>query len=298
MFKNILVPVTPSSRCEQAADAAIGFAQRFESKLVLLHVHGFEHRWGEAELLDRAGDLEAIKSSIEEQYREKLKGVDNHRIIVTQGVPHVEILRISREMDSDLIVMCPYSKDTVDREYLMWTRVGSTMEQVSRQAQCPVMIVTRPTPYGEHVFRDILVATDFSKQAGFVVKYASQMARHYGSDLTVLNVLDTDGLAKKMSQEEIVQEIGERMDRMEADYGEYLKGITASSYECWEGQPATEILKLARVNNSDVILMAHHSSENDPEKALLGSTLAQVATKSLRPVMSINHAFEMRGGDK
>jgi nucleotide-binding universal stress UspA family protein len=292
MFKNIMAPVTPSAYCERSADTAIAFAQRFEANLVLLHVYGSEHRWGEAELLTSTEELEKIRASIAKHFAEKLKGVTSQSIMVTQGVPHVEILRAAREMESDLIVMCPYRKEVAEREKTLWARVGSTMERVAQQAHCPVMLVPRATPYGEHVFRTIVAATDFSMAAGHVVDYAGQMARHYNANLTVLNVLDTDTTARDMTQEGIGREISERKKRMAVEYGGILRDIKACAYECWEGQPAVEILKLARTENADLILMAHQG-EADPEKALLGSTVALVAGKATCPVISLNHHFTL-----
>ncbi len=52
MFKDILLAITPSELCDCAADAAFHFAQRFESRLVLLHVCGMRQGWGEMEFLD------------------------------------------------------------------------------------------------------------------------------------------------------------------------------------------------------------------------------------------------------
>ena len=50
---------------------------------------------------------------------------------------------------------------------------------------------------------------------------------------------------------------------MEQEFGERLGGMTGLSYECWEGKPAMEILKLARMKGADMILMAHHSKERN-----------------------------------
>ena len=56
-----------------------------------------------------------------------------------------------------------------------------------------------------------------------------------------------------------------------------------------EGTPYVEILKLAREKQGDLIVMAHHTREIDPEKALLGSTVEQVVLRSACPVASVNH---------
>ena len=49
-----------------------------------------------------------------------------------------------------------------------------------------------------------------------------------------------------------------------------------------------EILKFAREKSADLIVMAHHTREIDPEKALLGSTVEQVVLRSACPVASVN----------
>jgi nucleotide-binding universal stress UspA family protein len=56
-----------------------------------------------------------------------------------------------------------------------------------------------------------------------------------------------------------------------------------------EGTPYVEILKFAREKQADLIVMAHHTREIDPELALLGSTVEQVVLRSSCPVASVNH---------
>ena len=48
-------------------------------------------------------------------------------------------------------------------------------------------------------------------------------------------------------------------------------------------------IKFAREKEADLIAMAHHTREVDPEKALLGSTVEQVVLRSACPVASVNH---------
>lgn len=296
MFKDILLAITPSAMCECAADAAIAFAQRFESNLYVVHVCGIEQGWGDMEFLESSGATEKIKTNIEDYYREKLKGVPSHKVMVVPGLPHTEILRLARKLDTDLIVMGPHTKEYAEKRAKMWGMAGSTLEKVSRKARCPVMIVTRETPYGEQKFTNILVATDFSKQSECAVNYGGQMTRQYKANLTMFNVLDIEEEGKSLLQSEIVKEINTRKEQMVTQYGGRLGGIKTCTYECLEGAPAIEILKMARMKNADMIIMAHHSKDTDPEEALLGSTLAQVAVNSLCPTMSVNHHFDMRCG--
>jgi len=292
MFKDIVLAVTPSEICECAADKAFSFAQRFDSKLNIVHVAGMEQGWGQIQHLEASGETDRIKKNIEEFYKEKLKGIENWDITVAAGMPHNEILRLARQRDADLIIMGPHTKEYAEKRSKMWGMAGSTLERVSQKARCPVMIVTKGAPYGEQAFRNILVATDFSEAAECAVAYGGQMARHYKADLTVFHVLEPGDY----SQQEIERKVNEAKERMQAEFAPRLDGIANCVYEAWEGKPAMEILKLARLRKADFIIMAHHTREKDPEKAFLGSTVAQVALNAVCPTMSVNRYFDMRCG--
>lgn len=287
MFQDIVLALTPSEACECAVDTAIAFAQRFESKLTILHVYEQEHGgWGEADYFMNSADMKKLGGAIEEHYCEKLKGLDNCKVLVVPGVPHIEIRRVARSQDADLIIMGSPAKESLEHRSL------SNLELVSQKARCPVMIVTQPTPYGEQKFLNILVATDFSPEAACAVSYGGQLAQLYKANLTLFHALDIE--PGQMTQKEIVKLIDQSKERLATEYAERLRGIKNMRYECCEGRPPMEILKLARGLDSNLIMMAHHSRSRDPETALFGSTLAQVASNSNCPTLSINRHFDMR----
>ncbi|THB67102.1 MAG: universal stress protein [Desulfovibrio sp.] len=292
MFKDIVLAVTPSEICEHAADKAFAFAQRFDAKLTIVHVTGTAQGWGQMRFLEASGDTERIRQNIEEYYAEKLQGVPDYTIKVVAGVPHNEILRIARKVNADLIIMGPHTKDYAEKRSKMWGMAGSTLERVSQKARCPVMIVTRDAPYGEQRFKTILVATDFSKQAECAVGYSGQLARQYKADLIVFHVLGESDV----SQSEMAARSDAAKERMGTEFEGLLRGLEGVTYEAWEGKPAMEVLKMARLKKADLIMMAHHSTEKDPEKAFLGSTVAQVALNAVCPTMSINRQFDLRCG--
>jgi len=298
MFKDILLAITPSELCDCAADAAFHFAQRFDSKLAIVHVCGMSQGWGDMEFLESSGEVNKIRASVEDYYKDKLKGLSNYEIKVVPGVPHAEILRIARKMNSDLVIMGPHTKEYAERRSRVWGMAGSTLEQVSQRSRCPVMIVTRATPYGEHNFFNIVAGTDFSEQADCAVYYGGQIARHYKASLTVFNCVELPSESGRvsLSQPEIQRAVADAKERLEERYGEKLRGIKNCTFEAWEGSPAMEILKLARMRDANLILMAHHTREKDPEKAFLGSTVVQVALNSICPTMSVNKHFDLRCG--
>ena len=56
----------------------------------------------------------------------------------------------------------------------------------------------------------------------------------------------------------------------------------------WEGIPYVELLKFARETSGDLIVMAHHTKDIDPEKAFFSHTIEQVVLRSACPVVSVN----------
>jgi len=293
MFKDIIIAVTPTEICDCAADTAFGFAQRFDAKLHLVHVCGADQGWGAIRHLEASGETKLIEEEIKEFYKERLKGISDYKISVVPGVPYSEVLRIARKENSDLIIMGPHTREFTEMKAKMWGMAGSTLERVAQRARCPVMIVTRETPYGEQHFQTIVVATDFSQPSECAIGYGGQLARHHKSRLIVFHCLTETGLP----QTEYIRRSDEAKKRMTKEFGDgLLRGLADVDYVAWEGKPSMETLKLARQESAGMILMAHHSKEIDPEKAYLGSTVAQVALNAICPTMSINRHFDLRCG--
>lgn len=293
MFTDILLAITPSEICQHAADTAFAFAQKHNAKLRILNVCGLPtDGWGSIEHLIPSGDVKKIKTNIEAYYRQQIEALGkNVAVEVVPGLPHSEILRLSRKLDTDLIVMGPHNREHEEKRSKMWGMAGSTLEKVSQKARCPVMIVSRACPVAAHGFSSLLVATDFSDQAECAVGYSGQLARQYKAKLTLLNVVD----AQDLKRESVEKKIVESKSRMNEAFASRLAGLDYT-FEAWEGEPAMEILKMARVTNADLIIMAHHSKEMDPERAFLGSTVSQVALNASCPTISVNRHFDLRCG--
>lgn len=285
MFKDIIVGVTPTGIDACAVKAAIRFADRFESQLYLAHVAGMEQGWGSIEHLAPSGETDQIGTKIRAMYDEYLGITPGAQIVVVPGIPHNELLRLARQKNTDLIVMGPHTKEYEEKRSKMWGMAGSTLERVSQRARCPVMIVHKEVDCKDPLFENIVVATDFSDQAECAVSYGGQMARQYKARLTVMHVCGPDGQGRD-----------ECLARLERDYGPRLDGVQGVNFQAVTGEPAMEILRAARQSGADLVIMAHHSKESDPEKAFLGSTVTQVALNAPCPTMSVNRHFDLRCG--
>ena len=139
-------------------------------------------------------------------------------------------------------------------------------------------------------FSNIILATDFSERAQHAFDFASGMTRRYQAKLHIFHVVPVihDENVLILDQANIENSIDDAKGRMKRKYGSELEGVVEYSFESWEGRPHVEILKFARWRNADLIIMAHHSKEIDPEKTLLGSNVVRVALSAACPTISIN----------
>ena len=139
-------------------------------------------------------------------------------------------------------------------------------------------------------FSNIVLATDFSERGHRAFDFAFRMTRQYQAKLHIFHVVPVihDETVLILDQTKIEKRIHDALEKMKYKYGSELEGVVEYSFESWEGRPYVEILKFARWRNADLIIMAHHSKEIDPEKALLGSNVVRVALSAACPTISIN----------
>jgi len=292
MFKKILLATSGAPSTFGAARVAFDMAKRYGAEVVVFNVMGVptkaysqlvnDVRTGEEIEVDdeyRAWVEEELKSTFAKQ----IESVEYSRIVTTTGVPSREILRAAREEDADLIVMGASSGDSsaYRKGY-----PGSTLQRVAKAARCPVLTVHRETASYWGGFGNILFATDFSRQADSAFKFALATGKELDCDLTLFHALDISG--KVTDQNAIEDEIIEARNRIRETYVSQMDDFKKYDIEVWEGVPYVEIVKLAREKSADLIVMAHHNRELDPEKARIGSTMEQVILRAGCPVVSVS----------
>lgn len=293
MSKKILLATTGSPASFGAARVAFEMARRYNAELLLFHVVGVptkaysqivnDVRTGEEVQVDD-DYMQWVEDELKTTYAQQLEGAGQVRFLLTTGVPQREILRAARNEDVDLIVMGASSggKDHLNsRGY-----PGSTLQKVAKAAKCPVMTVHRESASYKGGFSNILFGTDFSKQALSAFKYALNAAKEFDCDLTLFHALDISG--KVLSQNEIEDKLMAARKRIRETYGSQMDDFKNYDIEVWEGVPYVEIVKLARERMADLIVMAHHTQDLDPEAAKLGSTMEQVILRANCPVVSVN----------
>jgi nucleotide-binding universal stress UspA family protein len=220
-----------------------------------------------------------------------LADTDDVSIEAAVGVPHREILRKARQDDVDLIIMGAHTRQEDVGATRYRNVAGSTMQKVAKAARCPVVIISRPCTTCWKLFSNIIFGTDFSKAADYAYMFAYKLAREVGARLHLFHACDinTHEPGRILGQTEIEAKIEKAKDEIQKRYISKMNGYDNYSVEVREGVPYVEILKFAREKTGDLIVMAHHTREIDPEKAVLGSTVEQVVLRSACPVASVNH---------
>jgi nucleotide-binding universal stress UspA family protein len=143
------------------------------------------------------------------------------------------------------------------------------------------------------IYKHILVATDGSAASRNAVRSAVGLARSLGSRLTALHVMPphdfsfygdyvpADFIPSKQ-YEQMVKKTGSRyLDAVKkAAAGVRVKGLQVTG-----SRPYEEILKAARNNGCDLIVMA--SQSRGISRLLLGSQTAKVLANATIPVMVV-----------
>jgi nucleotide-binding universal stress UspA family protein len=304
MFEKILFATTATPTCDHAAHVAFDLAKKYQSKLYTFHVFGRPSRGFSPFVVDtRTGEedhydqdyMNWVKEELKNTYARQIRDVSPCEIETMAGIPHTEILRMARKWDADLIVMGAHSREEEPGATRYRSVIGSTMQKVAKGSLCPVLIVSRPCTTCLWYFSNIIFGTDFSKASNSAFKFAYKLAKEIGAKLWLFHALDMTSMhaGKVLEQEEIEEQIAAARKKMEEKYISQMKDFDNYEVEIWEGIPYVEILKFSREKNGDLIVMAHHTREIDPEKALLGSTVEQVVLRASCPVASVNRPHKV-----
>jgi nucleotide-binding universal stress UspA family protein len=300
MFKKLLFATTASPTCDNAAKVAFDLELKWDAQLIILHVLGVpsrgyspfvtDVRTGETEQPD-ADYIDWVKEEMKNTYGNLLEDSENSVLEAVVGAPHREILRKARKENVDMIIMGAHTRAEDVGATRYRAIAGSTMQKVAKAARCPVVVISRPCTTCWKLFSNIVIGIDFSKPAEYAFLWATKLAKQVGAKLHIFHACDitAGNFGEIQGQNEIEQKIAVARDRIEKQYIAKMKGYDNYDIEIWEGIPYVEILKFCREKQGDLIVMAHHTREIDPEKAELGSTVEQVVLRAACPVASVNH---------
>lgn len=252
-LKKILLATDFSDSSEKAASYARALARRFSSTVEIAHVFdpSVVTSYEEAIVGFPANERHRIANKNLSRLRDDLaaSGIKTQTTLPEGHRPFTHILKVAKDHEVDLIVAGTQSKSGVERLIL-----GSTAEQLIRNAECPVLTVGPNCTAHADVplaFQKIVFATDFSAEAAKAAVYALSFAEDSGAHLYFCYVLglETDTAAKKEFLDGAFETAMKRM-------------IPESSYD-WcspefvvrHGDAAKAVLELADKVHADLIVL-------------------------------------------
>jgi nucleotide-binding universal stress UspA family protein len=298
MFEKILFATTGSPDCDSAARVAFDMARQYGSKLTLFHVLGIPGKGDSNLVIDtRTGEevdadaeyLEGVAEELRTTYAKQLEACADYEVEIAVGVPSREVLRIARAKDVDMIVMCARGQATETGFYKRGV-IGATHQKVAKSARCPVLTVSRPSASFWGGFSNIVFATDFSKASESAFQFAVTVSKAVDGELHLFNCVDLNRFQSPiaLTQDGIEAKLAEARRRLHHEYAAKLGDFKRYTSEVWEGTPYVEIVKFARERQADLIVLAHHARDVDPDERPFGSTLEQVIVRASCPVISVN----------
>jgi nucleotide-binding universal stress UspA family protein len=290
-IKTILCPLDFSEYSEKAYDYAQSLAQHYEARLLLEHVvqpltstypyYAFPETVNEV-----LWDLEAHREKQLEEFVAKhlIDGANIERF-VHKGIITECILAFAQKQNADLIVMGTHGRHGFDR-----LTMGSVTEKVLRKAQCPVLVVRKPS----HDFvspgdaaqpvnlRKVVFCTDFSENSSRAFTYALSLAMEYNAELTLLHVLEN--LPENEDLEAAVAATkGKLEEPVPADAQNWCK--IQSSVRV--GKPYEQIVQMALEAQADLVVLGVRG-RSAMDLALFGSTTHRVIQLGSSPVLAVH----------
>jgi nucleotide-binding universal stress UspA family protein len=132
----------------------------------------------------------------------------------------------------------------------------------------------------------ILHPTDFSERSAHAFQLACALARDYGARLVVLHVAMPPTIAYgegilPPDSHLLSQEAKEQLDRLEVP-----QANVRAERRFEEGDPPTEILRVAQEINADLVIMGTHG-RTGLGRLLMGSVAEQIVRKATCPVLTV-----------
>jgi nucleotide-binding universal stress UspA family protein len=295
-LQKILFPTDFSKCAEQALAQAVFLAEKYGAEIHVLHVITiFEDQPSVVsnEIAETKEMVRKLEDIAEKQLNKLLDSHSSNDIkIITEikrGLSAAPaILEYVSDKQIDLIVM-----GTHGRRGLGHLLLGSAAEEVVRLAPCLVFTIRElkePKPVMQ--VNNILVPIDFSNYSEKALAYASEVAQSYDAQLQVLHIIEETmhpafSVTGKSSIFDLVPGIkDDSKKRIEKMLEKFVSDKVKSKVFVQGGRAANDIIKFAKENSTDLIVIATHGLTG-LEHMLLGSVTEKVVRMSHCPVFTV-----------
>jgi nucleotide-binding universal stress UspA family protein len=253
----ILVPFDGSANALTAVPVAKVLAEIEKARLRFVHVT--EPKEVGADLLTPLRLLEIHGSTIETRI----------------GEPAEQILHFAAEMKPRLIVMCKYTAADPDKT------LGSTAMKVLRNAPCPVVLVPPERGNAPWHLHHVLVPHDGTPTTSAAMRPAAELTERSGAELLVAHVTGTGSAALEPGSLAVSRYMDQPHHEWPVWTDEFIKrfacicplGHLHVRLFLAHGDPAAEIVRLAKKQSMDLIVLAWRGKWEGGRAAALKAVL-------------------------
>lgn len=295
MYDHFLIPVDGSDEATHAARRGLELARTFDATVDVLYV--VKRR------ALRLTETAAERGRLRERGETALAGIEElasdlgHPVTteLTEGKPSVRIGEYADERNADLVVVGRQGTTGLGRRLL-----GGVTEGVLNGSDVPVFVVPDGEPTVEPDYARILVPTDGSENAEAATRHGVAIARNYGSEVHVLNVVDLQAAGGAFSAGGLEREFVERLDTEGREAVDRVADEIADADPDLEVRTAVErtasfdgaaagVREYVAENDVDLVVMGSHGRSN-LERGLLGSVASTVLRTVDVPVLVVKRA--------
>jgi nucleotide-binding universal stress UspA family protein len=247
MFEHIMVATDFSRSAMWAANTARSLADKFGSKLTLLHAYD-THRTDAVTARDYLGVLRA----------ERFGDDPNVELVATpHPQPDVAICGEAIARNVDLVVAGRHGEHRLAERLL-----GTVTERVVRHAPCSVWVAdaaqTEPVVLTKH----ILVGAGVSQESEVAVDAAGALAKTFGAWVTLLHVYDIFpplDVLREAYIEDVAHDFDTRLrDKLETLRKDRLSTLPSSGVVVRDKSTVTAICNYAGNEKADLVVLGTH----------------------------------------
>jgi nucleotide-binding universal stress UspA family protein len=309
-LRQILVPIDFSPESLKTLRSAKRLAEEFGAKLHLVHVvippplllprrTSLPPNFSEELVAEASRRLREVATEFSLPVRSKPYSV-------RQGEIADEISKEARATRAELIAIATRGHTGIKRAFL-----GSTTENVVRDAACPVLVVRekeqssrsqRARKESAPQFRKILVPLDFSEASRLGLEYALGFAQEFHATVVLFHSVFVSGyvLATERSASQIAALITRQQDYATAEMEKLRKTISAKGGKVETrlglGAPAEQITNYVAKSGVDLIITSTHG-RSGLHRVFMGSTAARVLRYASCSVLVVpNRASRAKAG--
>jgi nucleotide-binding universal stress UspA family protein len=256
-LKHILVTTDFSDFSRSALRQAAAIARLHGSDLVVLHVVSPEP------MINTALEPATWKyETVLQQARDEMSAAEKdtiadvkHDYLVETGSLKPVLDKVIKDRDISLLVLGTHGRTGLKKIFL-----GSVAEQIYRLADCPVMTIgpdIEPKLLTHGRFESVLFATDFTAGSKHALPFALGFAAESHARFTLLHVLEEGSVAAMYLHDQLAQNARRQLETM---VPAHVNVASPPDVEIVGGYPVEEILRVARKNQTDLIVLGVHSA--------------------------------------